>query len=205
MRRRRVAADRRLARAEDAGLLEPIFSRVSPRYSVWSMSMLVTTAQSVSITLTASRRPPRPTSRITASSPRDANRCMIASVVNSKYVSETGSAARAGGFDRFEMRQQLGVGDLLPFTRARSLNSSRCGDVCSRPCSPREQDRLEDRAGRALAVGAADRDDRAREFELQRGLDLRDAGQAHVDADRVSGSRCASQRREWGKCSSDQI
>jgi hypothetical protein len=27
------------------------------------------------------------------------------------------------------MRQQLGVGDLLPFTRARSANSSRCGDV----------------------------------------------------------------------------
>ncbi|MNN12239.1 hypothetical protein D3C81_1252220 [compost metagenome] len=63
---------------------KPIFSRVSPRYWVWSMSTLVMTAQSVSITFTASSRPPRPTSRIMASSPAAAKAWMMASVVNSK-------------------------------------------------------------------------------------------------------------------------
>src|SRR5260364_205204 len=49
---------------------KPIFSRVSPRNSMCSRSILLIIAQSVSMILTASSRPPRPTSRITASSAR---------------------------------------------------------------------------------------------------------------------------------------
>ena len=63
---------------------KPIFSRVSPSSAAWSMSMLVMRAQSVSMMLTASSRPPRPTSRITASSPARAIACKMARVVNSK-------------------------------------------------------------------------------------------------------------------------
>ena len=62
----------------------PIDSRSVPRYSLWSMSMLVMTAQSPSKALTASRRPPSPTSRMTRSSGAAASRRAIASSVNSK-------------------------------------------------------------------------------------------------------------------------
>ena len=70
-RRQRVADDRRPARrASRAPSRARSTSRSGPRYSMWSRSMLVITAQSASKALTASSRPPRPTSRITRSSAR---------------------------------------------------------------------------------------------------------------------------------------
>ncbi len=47
---------------------KPIFSRVSPKNSMWSKSTVVTMLQAGSNTLTASSLPPRPTSKITISS-----------------------------------------------------------------------------------------------------------------------------------------
>ncbi len=63
---------------------QPIRSRVSPRYSMWSMSTLVSSAQSASKALTASRRPPRPISSTSASGPARSNATMAARVPNSK-------------------------------------------------------------------------------------------------------------------------
>ena len=51
--------------------------------------MLVTTAQSASKILTASNRPPSPTSSIAISTSARLNNCTAASVPNSKYVRET--------------------------------------------------------------------------------------------------------------------
>jgi hypothetical protein len=62
----------------------PMLSRSAPGNSMWSRSTLVMMAQSASMMLTASSRPPRPTSRITTSSPARAITARMASVVNSK-------------------------------------------------------------------------------------------------------------------------
>ncbi|MNN36019.1 hypothetical protein D3C81_1498930 [compost metagenome] len=109
---------------------KPISSRVLPRYWVWSMSTLVTMAQSVSITLVASRRPPSPTSRMIASRPEAAKKWMMASVVNSKYVRLTGSAkllrARSTASKCGSSCASVAIS---PFRRARSLNEIRCGEV----------------------------------------------------------------------------
>jgi hypothetical protein len=63
---------------------KPMLSRSGPRYSMWSRSMLVMTAQSASMMLTASSRPPRPTSRIATSGFSSIMQCRMPSVVNSK-------------------------------------------------------------------------------------------------------------------------
>ena len=51
---------------------------------MWSRSMLVITEQSASMMLTASSRPPRPTSRIATSGLASAMQRRMASVVSSK-------------------------------------------------------------------------------------------------------------------------
>src|SRR5260364_76298 len=80
--------------------------------------------------LTASSRPPRPTSRITASSARAAKLCRIASTVNSKYVSDTGSAkARRARSTASKWGSKASSLSISPSTRARSFNDSRCGEV----------------------------------------------------------------------------
>ena len=61
----------------------PMDSRSGPSHSVWSRSMLVSTAQSQSKAFTESCRPPSPTSRITRSSSAIDKRRTMASVLNS--------------------------------------------------------------------------------------------------------------------------
>ena len=73
----------------------PMASRSLPRYSMWSSAMLVITAQSVSKAFTESKRPPRPTSRITRSSAASDSSRAMARVLNSNWVSAI-SPASAG-------------------------------------------------------------------------------------------------------------
>ncbi len=109
--------------------------------------------------------------------------------------------AQARGFDGFEMRQQVCVARHFA-VHARPLVERQ--QMRRRVTADREagaqQNRFEDRAGRALAVGAADRDDRARERQLHRVTYLRDAFQTHVDADRMRGFKVREPRVEGGEC-----
>jgi hypothetical protein len=63
-----------------------------------------------------------------------------------------------------------------------------------------QQNGFEDRARGTLAVRAADRDDRTRERQLHRVAHLADAGQTHVDADRMRGFKVREPRVEGGEC-----
>ena len=62
----------------------PITSRLSPRKATWSISIEVMTAKFGSTILVASKRPPRPTSRITTSNLACLNSANAESVLNSK-------------------------------------------------------------------------------------------------------------------------
>jgi hypothetical protein len=105
----------------------PIDSRSGPRYSLWSMSMLVTIAQSLSKALTASSRPPRPTSRMTRSSGVAAKSETIARSVNSKYVSVTSPRARSTAS---KCGSSSLPSTLAPPIRQRSSKWTRCGFEC---------------------------------------------------------------------------
>ncbi len=63
-----------------------IFSSVSPRYFMWSRSILVTALTIGSRTLVLSSRPPSPTSTTTISAPRAAKSAKAIAVVASKKV-----------------------------------------------------------------------------------------------------------------------
>ena len=99
-------------------------SRVWPRNSVWSSAMLVISAQSASTALTASSRPPMPTSRITRSSGAAASSRMMTSVVNSNQVRvmpcrADSTAAKCGS--------NAAALTISPFRRQRSSKCTRCG------------------------------------------------------------------------------
>ncbi len=64
---------------------DAISATVVPRYCVWSMLTLVTTATSASITLVASHVPPSPTSSTATSTATSANQRNAAPVSTSKY------------------------------------------------------------------------------------------------------------------------
>jgi hypothetical protein len=123
------------------------------------MSMLVITAQSASMVLTASRRPPRPTQDHWSSGPATAG--VIASV-NPKYV----RLDLARRLDASKCGQRL-TGALRRRPAAfLEVHQVRLGEQ-AHPVAGGERDRLEHGAGRALAVGAADDDDRRRRIEGQ--------------------------------------
>ena len=90
------------------------------------MSMLVMTAQSVSTMLTASRRPPRPTSSTARSSGVCDSSRMMARLVNSKYVSETSPRAASTASKCGTSAAALTA---APSMRQRSSKRTRCGEV----------------------------------------------------------------------------
>src|SRR5512137_997185 len=101
---------------------------------MWSRSTVVTTAASASTMLTASRRPPSPTSRIATSSLARANSRSAASVPDSKDVIGVGRLARVDAHALVVAAE----------VRRRVQPDAVAGGA---------KHRLEQRAGRALAVG----------------------------------------------------
>ncbi|MNL39492.1 hypothetical protein D3C87_1617730 [compost metagenome] len=94
------------------------------------MSMLVMMAQSASMMFVASRRPPRPTSRIATSSSEWLISRKIASVVNSKYVSDISLPFRVLALStasKFAIKSEALT--ISPWIRHRSSKCTRCGDV----------------------------------------------------------------------------
>ncbi len=162
-----------------------ICSRVSPRYSVWSMSTLAITAQSLSNTFTASSLPPSPTSRIATSTLL----CDETLHRGQRAEFEVGQGnVTAHLFDLLKRRAQLRIARLL-FRDAHPLvvvQQMRRG-VAADTVSGGMQDGFQHRAHRPLAVGAADHDDRKIRLQIQPLFDLRHALQAERDGFGVQG------------------
>ena len=91
---------------------------------MWSRSMLVMIAQSVSKAFTASNRPPRPTSRITRSSGSMESSRAMASVVNSKMLSVI---SRRADSTASKCGSNCAASTMRPLTRQRSSKCTRCG------------------------------------------------------------------------------
>ena len=152
----------------------PIDSRSVPRYSTWSMSMLVMTAQSASKALTASSRPPRPTSRIDQVERRRREQRRDRQH-RELEVGQADVAARL--LDRFEVRQQRRGVDALAADpaallevhagaasstgrrgsrpRARSIRASRRSSPCRWCRRRRSPAQSKARPSRALTAGDA--------------------------------------------------
>ncbi len=103
-----------------------ICSRVSPRYSTWSMPIDTTPAASGSSTLVASRRPPSPTSTTDTSTPARANISNAIAVVASKKVAW--SASTIGSRRPIQSTTASSVTG-VPSIRMRSRKSTRCGEL----------------------------------------------------------------------------
>ncbi len=104
-------------------------------------------------------------------------------------------------FDRFEMRQEISVACLRAVhTRPLVEREQVRRRVATHAVTGAQQDRFEDRAGRALAVGAAHRDHRTVERQLQRVAHLADPRQTHVNADRMRGFKVRKPSVESGEC-----
>ena len=130
---------------------------------MWSRSMLVITAQSASTMFTASRRPPRPTSRIARSS-FDAAMQAHDGQRGELEVGQRDVLPR--GLDPLEMRHQRLRRDDLAVDAAALLemHEVRRG-VDAGAIARLQRDRLQHGAGRALAVGAGHGDHRAVEAQ----------------------------------------
>ena len=96
-------------------------STVSPRISVWSRPMRVMTAASgTSMTLVASRRPPRPTSSTTISHFAAWKRQKAMAVTSSNWVGASGMVS-AACFTRSVASARSWSPTSFPFTWKRSL------------------------------------------------------------------------------------
>ncbi len=103
-----------------------IFSSVSPRYFMWSRSILVTALTSGRTTLVLSSRPPSPTSATAISTPRAAKSAKAIAVVASKKVARR---SRISGRRRSVHIATASSPIGTPSTRMRSRNDTRWGEV----------------------------------------------------------------------------
>ena len=108
-------------------------SSVAPRYSTWSIPILVTPATSGVITLVASRRPPSPVSITATSTAAVLKKSNAIAVVASKNVAPSRSTS---GVQRPTNSTICSGATGAPSTRNRSRKSTRCGDVYLPTFSP---------------------------------------------------------------------
>ena len=108
-----------------------IFSRVSPRISVWSRSMWHRTLQAgSSTTFVASSLPPMPTSSTTTSQPARSKQTMASAVMRSKTVGL--SSICSTHCSRISAARHISSSETSsPSMRMRSLYFRRWGDVYS--------------------------------------------------------------------------
>ena len=134
------------------------FARVAEEIQVVEVD-LVTTATSASTMLTASSRPPSPTSSTSASSARAREQPQRRERAELEVRERRRGSPRARASTASNAAHQRGVARLARrrCARARCSAQVRRG-VEADAIAGRAQDRLEERAGRALAVGAADDD-----------------------------------------------
>ena len=120
------------------GLMMPALCRAmsasaGPSLSTCSISMPVMTLASGVTTLVASKRPPSPASRITTSTSRSANSTKAAAVITSKKLGALSGSAAASpstcGRSLSKIPASCSAGVSVPWTRKRSVQRSRCGDV----------------------------------------------------------------------------
>ena len=175
----------------------PIDSRSGPRYSTWSMSMLVMTETSASTALTASSGRRGPTSRITRSTgaarqrAHDGQRGELEEVsAMSPRAASTASKCgiRSSAFDHLAVE----AATLLEVHEVRL-------DVRAHLVAGGQRDRLEHRAGRALAVGAGDAHDRHVELQRRGARSASSCGRASCRSASDAGVRNgrASRRGSW--------